>query len=109
MAYGHGLFVAVGYDGTIVTSSDGLTWAIKNQGTTNDLYAVTYSDSVSPSQPGQFVAVGYYGAVVTSPDGSAWTLTDLGHDKRSQCHSSYRQPFRPVRGRGRFRRDGDFL
>ena len=37
------MFVTVGWDGTILTSSDGTTWTSRTSGTSNSLRDVTYS------------------------------------------------------------------
>src|ERR1051326_515565 len=66
VAYGNATFVAVGTAGTIITSSDGITWTSRTSGTTNTLYAVTFADSV-------FAAAGDGGTILTSSDGIAWT------------------------------------
>jgi len=66
VTYGNGLFVAVGGDGTILTSPDGVAWTRQNSDTTSWLSAVTYGN-------GLFVAVGGDGTILTSPDGVAWT------------------------------------
>ena len=58
------VFVAVGNGGTVVRSSDGVTWTPQTLGAT--LYAVS-TDSV------KFVAVGAGGAIYTSADGATWT------------------------------------
>lgn len=75
LAYGNGVFVAVGYNRTILTSSDGLSWT-----------AQTAPDSAYYENKGviwtgsQFVLVGdmtYGGSqpamLATSPDGVTWT------------------------------------
>ena len=67
VAYGSDRYVAVGKYGTILSSSDGATWAPIPTGTDHHLTAVTYGD-------GQFVALGRTGAGLTSPDGETWTL-----------------------------------
>jgi hypothetical protein len=66
VAYGNGIFVAVGDYSDIMTSSDGITWTSRHSAADNDLYSVTYGN-------GMFVAVGGSGYVVTSPDGITWT------------------------------------
>ena len=59
--------VAVGVDGTIVYSSDGISWtAASNSATSQSLYEVTWSGS-------RFVAVGRAGTIVYSEDGDNWT------------------------------------
>jgi hypothetical protein len=50
VTYGNGLFVAVGEDGAILTSPDGVSWTRRTSGG-NLLYGVTYGN-------GTFVAVG---------------------------------------------------
>ncbi len=73
LAYGNGLFVAVGYHGVIVTSPDGVSWTLRcpfeesgvfPQG--RSLIGVCYAD-------GLWVAAGIDGRVKTSPDGITWT------------------------------------
>jgi len=34
----------VGWEGTILTSSDGISWDNRTSGTTNNLYGVTYKE-----------------------------------------------------------------
>src|SRR5450759_146977 len=57
-------FVAVGANGTLVTSPDGVTWTPQNSISSTSLNAVTYGH--------QFVAVGDGGNIFTSIDGLAW-------------------------------------
>ena len=59
-------FVAVGEQGSILTSENGETWVQQNSGITSDLSGVSQGDN-------QFVAVGKSGAIVTSPEGKNWT------------------------------------
>jgi len=76
VAYGNGLFVAVG-GGVILTSPDGVSWraqALPN----NSLNGATYGN-------GTFVVVGGYsglwssaGVILTSPDGVSWTARASG-------------------------------
>jgi photosystem II stability/assembly factor-like uncharacterized protein len=42
IAYGNGLYVVVGNSGTILTSSDGVTWTSRTSGTSESLYNITY-------------------------------------------------------------------
>ena len=62
----NGLFVTVGDNGIILTSSDGVTWDNRISVTTNNLYGVTYGNST-------FVTVGDNGTILTSSDGTTWT------------------------------------
>jgi len=65
------LFVSVGEDGIIFTSSDGNSWTERTSGTSEDLYEVTYGN-------GLFVTVGNSGIIYTSPDGNSWTTRTTG-------------------------------
>jgi len=60
VTYGNGTFVAVGWDGTILTSREGVKWTKQFSGTENHLWGVTYGN-------GTFVAVGWDGTILTSP------------------------------------------
>jgi hypothetical protein len=71
VTYGNGTFVAVGYEGAILTSPDGATWTARASGTSDWLSGVTYGN-------GTFVAVGNYGTILTSPDGVSWTRQTSG-------------------------------
>ena len=65
VTYGNGIFVAVGGDGTIITSSDGKTWTSRSSGTSEWLNGVTYGNGI-------FVAVGGNRTILTSADGQTW-------------------------------------
>jgi hypothetical protein len=63
--------VVVGMNGTIVTSSDAVTWTVRTSGTKEHLYGVVWADT-------QFVAVGNPDTVLTSSDGITWSLHTTG-------------------------------
>ena len=65
------LYVSVGVNGTILTSSDGTTWTSRTSGTTNVLWGVTYGNST-------FVVVGPSGSIYTSSDGTSLTSRTSG-------------------------------
>jgi uncharacterized delta-60 repeat protein len=69
VTYAAGKFVAVGFGGTILTSSNGVTWTAQSSGTSLGLYSVTYGNGV-------FVATGQI--ILSSPDGITWTTRDSG-------------------------------
>jgi len=71
VAYGNGLFVAVGDDGAILTSRDGVNWTARTSGTSNWLSGVAHGN-------GLFVAVGDRGTILTSRDGVNWTARTSG-------------------------------
>ena len=64
---GTSMYVAVGHDGKLATSSDGITWTQQTSsfGTTW-IYAIAYGNGV-------WVAVGDAGKLATSTDGTTWT------------------------------------
>ena len=67
--YGNSTFVALGDNGTILSSTDGTTWTARTSGTTDSLYSGTYGNS-------NFVAVGANGTLLTASDAtssSTWT------------------------------------
>ncbi len=79
VAYGNGLFVAVG-KGKILTSSDGVMWTEKTSGIISEISftGVAYGN-------GTFVAVGDNGSIFTSSDGVNWipstgTITSTAFD-----------------------------
>jgi len=65
IAFGNGIYVAVGEYGTILTSPDGMAWMERDSGTTNRLFAVAYGNGV-------FVVLGDEGTLMTSVDGVSW-------------------------------------
>jgi hypothetical protein len=64
-------FVAVGAEGTIITSSDGVSWALETQGVVPDLNAVLWIQEPSPL-PSFAVTAGDSGVILTSPDTHVW-------------------------------------
>ena len=64
-AFGAGRFVLVGELGSIITSSDGITWSTNNTGT-----AVYFNDVIFANE--QFIAVGELGAIRVSTNGTVW-------------------------------------
>ena len=70
----NGLFVTVGDNGIIFTSSDGISWTKRTSGTTKNLYGVTYGD-------GLVVTVGDNGTILTSSSGTSWTSRTSGTTK----------------------------
>lgn len=71
---GSGRFVAVGAEGTIITSDDGgVTWDTQISDVNTTIYDVTWTGS-------RFVAVGYSGLILTSTDGISWASDNHGND-----------------------------
>jgi len=74
VAYGNGLFVAVGSSGKLATSPDGINWTQRTSSfETTAILGVTYGN-------GLFVAVGGGGKLATSPDGINWTQRTSGFE-----------------------------
>lgn len=65
IAFGDGLYIVVGNNGSILTSSDTTTWTPVYGATTFTLNDICYGD-------GMFVAVGASGTIIYSTDGSVW-------------------------------------
>jgi hypothetical protein len=58
-------FIAVGSNGTVLSSPDAITWTAQNANTTASLNALSATN--------QFLAVGANGTIITSADGINWT------------------------------------
>ncbi|GAA4400298.1 hypothetical protein GCM10023089_00330 [Quisquiliibacterium transsilvanicum] len=73
VAFGNGLFVAVGAAGRIYTSADGAAWTLRTSNNTDAYHAVAFGE-------GRFVAVGAAGKVSVSdtPTGAWAAPTSLG-------------------------------
>lgn len=70
-ATGGAVTIAVGDNGTVITSSDGATWSVNSAGVSENLHDVAWGEN-------QFVAAGENGVIVTSPNGSTWTPQTSG-------------------------------
>lgn len=73
VTFGNNQFVAVGSEGEIRTSPDGMTWTPQNSGTTNSLGSVTYGNDM-------FMAVGSSAIILTSKNKATdnCKATDIG-------------------------------
>jgi len=84
--YANNLFVVVGSNGTILTSTNGSSWTKRTINITNHLYSVEFGNNL-------FIAVGDTGTIITSPDGINWTSKTSGTTKYlrgiSYCNSKY--------------------
>jgi hypothetical protein len=61
------IIVAVGDGGTVLTSADGINWAIQTTGLQNNLIDVVYGN-------GKFIAIDSTGNVIASNNGQSWTI-----------------------------------
>jgi hypothetical protein len=82
ITFGANLFVAVGDNGTIISSPDAVNWTPTTSTIGPSLNAVTYGR--------QWVAVGASGAVFTSTDGNTWQSQTSGtsSDLNSIAHAA---------------------
>jgi hypothetical protein len=71
VCHGGGQFVAVGEQGTILTSQDGTAWTRQTSGTAVWLTSVAYG-------LGHYLAVGAGGTVISSRDARTWTTVGTG-------------------------------
>jgi len=88
----NGKFVAVGYNGYILTSMDGENWSAQQVGS-NNWRGIAYGN-------GKSVAVGDYGNIAYSTDGVNWSMTTVGGDRCIWYGISY--------GNGKFVAVGDY-
>ncbi|MBD2756291.1 T9SS type A sorting domain-containing protein [Spirosoma validum] len=65
VSYGGGQWVAVGVNGIIVTSADGIDWTPRMSNTTKGLSNAAYNGS-------QWIVVGQEGTILSSTDGITW-------------------------------------
>ena len=73
VTYGNSIFVAVGTDGRIETSSDdGATWVTRTSGTTENLNGIVWNDDDN-----EFIAVGDNNTILRSAAGTTWTSSSL--------------------------------
>jgi hypothetical protein len=63
--FANNLFVAVGENGTILTSNDGLNWTNQTRGVNYDLDGLGVANGLA-------IAVGKNGTILTSTDGTTW-------------------------------------
>ncbi len=82
VTFANGLFVAVGDNGTILTSPDGDVWTARPSGTTDRLLAIAFGN-------GRFVAtrVNPNSPAITSPDAINWTPVSLTDSNGSPAGS----------------------
>jgi len=66
VVYGGAQYVAVGDNGTIITSPDGYNWSVQSYGVFTNLTGVAYA-------AGEYAAVGAGGVILVSSNAVAWT------------------------------------
>lgn len=75
VTYGNSSYLAAGAGGTMLLSTDAMTWTAQSSGTTNNLYALASNDG---SAAFLAVAAGTQGTIVKSTDGKTWTSVNSG-------------------------------
>jgi hypothetical protein len=70
VAFGNGVFVAVGDNSTVATSTDGASWNVGSAGAYGNLLGVRFLN-------GEFVAVGSTDKILSSTDGTSWSAETL--------------------------------
>ena len=70
-AFVNGRFFVGGVRGTVLTSTDGMTWTVRTLPAANNIFGFQYLN-------GLYIALGSLGAVFTSPDTIAWTPRNSG-------------------------------
>jgi hypothetical protein len=71
VTFANGTFVAVGFLGTILTSSDGVSWSRQNSASTNTLAGITFDGRT-------WVASGFEGTILTSTTLLSWANQNSG-------------------------------
>lgn len=89
--YGRGQFVAVGENGTILTSPDGLTWTLRPSGTTAWLTSVAYGFN-------HYLAVGADRTVVAGESGLAVLSPNLETSLSSRIPTTVPPGTHPLSG-----------
>ena len=81
ITYINNMFMAVGNNGLIRTSVDGISWTTQSSGTTRDLYGITFKPenlSTTPVEPNTWTVVGKDNTIIQSyDDGVSWTATNI--------------------------------
>ncbi len=67
-----GIYLAAGAGGTILRSTDAISWVQQTSNTGNDLYALATNGT------GGYVAVGRNGTILSSADGQVWNVQTSG-------------------------------
>lgn len=70
LAYGGGVYVAVGASATLLRSTDRLNWTPRDPDTTGTIGGVTYGASI-------FVAIASNGSVTKSPNAEVWSSSSV--------------------------------
>ena len=72
ITYANSIWITVGDNGTIQTSSNGLSWTTQSSGTVQNLHSVTYNSTSST-----FTIVGDNNTILESTNGVTWTSTSV--------------------------------
>lgn len=78
VAFGNGLFVAVGNAGTIVTSPDGDIWTARTSGINPGFASIAFGNGAFVAVTLEFAGGQYVSTAVRSTNGIDWTPVDIG-------------------------------
>jgi hypothetical protein len=67
VAYGNGLFVTIGWEGGVATSSDGINWTPQDAGAGNSPGSICFGNGI-------FVGTGPSGTMLVSTNGTNWSV-----------------------------------
>lgn len=72
VTYGTAAYLAAGAGGTMLLSTDAITWTAQSSGTANNLYALASNGG------SLFLAAGANGTIIRSADGKSWSTASTG-------------------------------
>ena len=77
IAWSGSQFVAVGANGTIITSPDAVNWTSQFSSVSNPLFGVAWSGNIFVAVGGNNAAISWFAPFLVSPDGKNWTVLSL--------------------------------
>jgi hypothetical protein len=74
-----GIFIGLGQNGMLMTSSDGVHWTKRETGTAAELTGAAFGQILSPSLQSTYMVVGRAGTILSSIDATNWNLVATAH------------------------------
>ena len=78
IAWGNDRFIAIGDAGTVLTSSNGVSWTQRKSITPNPIRAIAYGNGTFVAVGGEHTFMREYCIIQTSIDGTSWTERSSG-------------------------------